>query len=137
MKAMQERAFRITFRDAESTYSELLEKDCVVTIHTKSLQLLMTEMYKTRKDLNSSFMQKIFFENENHCNLRINNEFVQPRVRSVRNGTESVRCKGPQLWHLLPRTIRNSESIAQFKANIKHWKGENCPRSCVALVFRH
>ena len=124
---IQERALRITYKDAESTYSELLEKDCAVTIHTKNLQLLMTEMYKTRNDLNPSFMQEIFLENESHYNLRSNNDFVQPRVRSVGNGTESVRFKGPQLWQILPQTIRNSESLAHFKANIKDWKGENCP----------
>ena len=77
----------------------------------------MTEMYKTRNDLNPYFMQEIFFENESHYNLPNNNAFVQPRVRSMGNGTESVRFRGPQLWQIL----------AQFKANIKHWKGENCP----------
>ena len=111
---IQESALRITYKDAESTYSELLEKDCAVTIHTKNLQLLMTEMYKTRNDLNPSFMQEIFCENESHYNLRNNNEFVQPRVRSVGNDTESVRFKGPQLWQMLPQTIRNSGSLAQF-----------------------
>ena len=90
---IRERALRITYKDDGSTYSELLEKDCAVTIHTKNLQLLMTEMYKTRNDLNPSFMQEIFCENESHYNLRNNNEFVQPRVRSVGNGTESVRFK--------------------------------------------
>ena len=119
---IQERALRIIYKDAESTYSELLEKDCAVTIHTKNLQLLMTEMYKTRNDLNPSFMQEIFCENESHYNLRNNVEFVQPRVRSVGNGTESIRFKGPQLWQMLPQTIRNSGSLAQFKANIKNWK---------------
>ena len=57
---IQERALRITCKDAESTYSELLEKDCAVTVHTKNHQL-RTEMYKTRNDLNPSFMQEIFF----------------------------------------------------------------------------
>ena len=32
------------------------------------------------------FMQKIFCENMTHYNLRNNNEFIQPRVRSVNNG---------------------------------------------------
>ena len=127
---------RIIYKDAESAYSELLEKDCAVTIHTKNLQLLMTEMYKTRNDLNPSFRQEIFCENESHYNLRNNNEFVQPRVRSVGNGTDSVRFKGPQLWQMLLQTIRNSGSLAQFKANIKNWKGEIVHASCVALSFR-
>ena len=54
-------------------------------------------MHKTRNDPNPSFMQEIFFENESHYNLCNNNEFVQPRVRPVGNGTESVRFKDPQL----------------------------------------
>ena len=81
--------------------------------------MLMTEMYKTRNNLNPSFMQEIFCENMTHYNLRNNNEFIQPRVRSVNNGSESVRFKGPQLWQTLPPTIRNSESLYQFKTKIK------------------
>ena len=123
---IQERALRITYKNTESTFSDLLQWDCAVTIHTKSLQILLTEMYKTRNDLNPSFMQEIFCENITHYNLRNNNEFIQPRVRSVNNGSESVRFKGPQLWQTLPPTIRNSESLYQFKTKIKNRYGENC-----------
>ena len=101
--------------------SRLLQKDCAVTVHTKNLQILMIEMYTTRNDLNPSFMQEIFCENTICYNLCTNNEFVQPRVRSVNNGTESVRFKGPQLWQTLPPTIRNSESLCQFKTKITIW----------------
>ena len=45
---IQERALRITYKDTESTFSERLQKDSAVTIHTKNLQILMIEMYKTR-----------------------------------------------------------------------------------------
>ena len=65
----------------------------------------MTEMFKPKNGLNPSFMQEILFESATHYNLRNNNEFVQPRVKSVSNGTESVRFKGPQLWQMLPTTI--------------------------------
>ena len=78
---IHERALRITYKDAESTYIELLEKDCAVTIHSKNLQLLMTEMYKNKNGLNPSFMQEIFCENATHHNLGKNNEFVRPRVK--------------------------------------------------------
>ena len=87
---IQERALRITYKDDESTYNELLEKDCAVTIHTKNLQLLMTEMYKTRNDLNPSFMQEIFCENESHYDLRNNNEFVQPTLTEIRWLTKNL-----------------------------------------------
>ena len=60
----------------ESIFSELLQKDCAVTIHTKNLQILMTEMNKTKNELNPLFMQEIFRENTTRYNLR-NNEFIQ------------------------------------------------------------
>ena len=41
---IQERALRITYKDTESAFSELLQKDSAVTIYTKNLQILMTEM---------------------------------------------------------------------------------------------
>ena len=50
----------------------------------------MTELYKTKSGLNPPFMQEIFCENVTHYNLRNDNEFVQPTVKSVSNGTESV-----------------------------------------------
>ena len=55
---MQERALRITYKDTDSTFSELLQKDIAVTIHTKNLQILMTEMYKTRNGLNPFLCKK-------------------------------------------------------------------------------
>ena len=83
-------ALRIMSKDAKSTYSELLEKECAATIHTKNLHLLMSEMYKTKNGHNPSFMEEIFHENAAHYNLRTNNEFAQPRVKSGSNGTERI-----------------------------------------------
>ena len=71
---IQERALRITYKDAGSNFSDLLQKDCAVTIHTKNLQILMTEMYKTRNDLKLSIMQEMFCENTTHYNLCNNDD---------------------------------------------------------------
>ena len=74
-----ERALRITYKDTESNFSELLQKDNAVTIHIKNLQILMTEMYKTRNGLNRSFMQEIFCDNTPYYNLRNSNEFFSTK----------------------------------------------------------
>ena len=55
---IHERALRNTYKDAEYTYSELLEKDCAVTIHTKNMQLLMTEVYKAKAGLTHHLCRK-------------------------------------------------------------------------------
>ena len=136
-KEIQERALRITYTDSESSFSELLQKDCAVTIHTKNLQILMTDMYKIRNDLNPSFRQEIFRANTIYYNLRNNNEFIQTIVRSVKNRTESVRFKGPQLWQTLPPTIRNLKSLFQLITKIKIGTKKLVHANYDAFAFRN
>ena len=72
---IQERALRITYKDTEFSLSDLLQKDCAVN-HTNNLEILMTEVYKTRNGLNPSFMQDVFQENTTNYHLRNNNELT-------------------------------------------------------------
>ena len=124
---IQERVLRIAYKDIEFTISWLLQKDSAITVYKKNLQILITEMYKPRNVLSPSFMQEIFRENKTYYNLLNDNEFFQPRVRSVNNRTESVRFKGPQLLQMLPPTVQNSQSLCQFNKKIKEWSSENFP----------
>ena len=55
---IHERALRIAYKDNVSTFDELLEMDNSVTVHQRNLQLLMLEIYKTKYDLNPSFMKQ-------------------------------------------------------------------------------
>ena len=53
---IHERALRIAYKDNVSTFEKLLEMDNSVTVHQRNLQLLMVEIYKTKYNLNPSFM---------------------------------------------------------------------------------
>ena len=86
----------------------------------------MTEIFKTQNSMNPLFMSEIFRERENMYNLRINNEFVIPRIKTVNFGSESIRYRGPQLWFSLPQDIRNTDSLSLFKSKIKRWHAEEC-----------
>ena len=44
-----------------SDYDTMLLRDNAVPIHIRNLQLLMTEVYKTKWELNPSFMKEICF----------------------------------------------------------------------------
>ena len=116
---IHERALRIAYKDYDSSFDVSLERDKAVTIHTKNLQTLMTEIFKTQKNLNPPFMNEIFRERDNIYNLRNNNEFVLPSIKTVHFGSESIRYRGPQLWFSLPQDIRNTESLSLFKSKIK------------------
>ena len=52
----QERALRIAYRGSTSQCKEFLEKDNLVSIQQKTLELLLIEIYKTKNQLNLSFM---------------------------------------------------------------------------------
>ena len=48
---LHERALRIAYKDYESSFYELLEKDGTVTIHQRNLRALAIEMYKISHNL--------------------------------------------------------------------------------------
>ena len=127
---LHERALRITYRDQESSFEDLLGYDNSVSVHQKNLQVLMIEMFKTKHGLNPPFMKEIFCPQTNHYNLRNDRDFNLPRVRSVMYGSETVRYRGPQLWCTLPVSIRHSTNLIEFKTKIKAWTGNECQCQC-------
>ena len=104
---LHERALRITYRDQESSFEDLLGFDNSVSVHQKNLQVLMIEMFKTKHGLNPPFMKGIFRPQTNQYNLRNDRDFNLPRVRSVIYGSETVRYRGPRLLCTLPVSIRH------------------------------
>ena len=72
INSLHKRALRVVYRDYNATFSELLSKDKSVTIHQRNLQLLATEIFKTKNELNPEIMGEIFtFKNVDY-NLRNN-----------------------------------------------------------------
>ena len=128
---IHERALRITYKDYESSFNTLLEKDNSVSIHTKNLQTLMIEMFKIKVNINPPFMKEIFCER----NLRNNNEFLLPRVRTTSYGSETIKYRGQRLWLSLPQHIRDAQSIIELKKQIKSWNGADCTyRLCRTFI---
>ena len=68
---IRERALQIAYQDRTSSFEELLITENSVSIHQRNLQLLVTEIYRTRMNLNPPFMKEIFVERETHNNLRV------------------------------------------------------------------
>ena len=88
----------------------------------------MIEMSKTKENQNPPFIKEIFCECSVAYNLRNNNEFLPPRVRTVSYGTETIkdRIEDNVFGSFLPQHIRNTQSIAEFKNFIKNWNGADC-----------
>ena len=59
---IHERALRIAYKDSHSCFESLLARNNPVSLHQRNLQLLLVEMFKTKENLNPSFMKDIFVE---------------------------------------------------------------------------
>ena len=73
-----------------------------LTTHQRNLQLLMTEIFKTKNDLNPTFMKDIFAERDNYYSLRNINHLQLPKVRTTIYSTENIQYRGC-LWSSLPK----------------------------------
>ena len=67
---LHEKYLRIVYSDKTSSFEELLEKDGSVTIHTRNLQVLATEMFKVYWNLAPNIAPEIFHARQNNYNLR-------------------------------------------------------------------
>ena len=105
---IHERALRITYNN-KSSFQDLLDKDNSVTIHHRNRTLAI----KTFKVLHG---------------LSPGNNFLnRRRVNSVRCGTESVSFLALIIWDILPKEIKNSQTLNAFKSKIKNWVPQECP----------
>ena len=66
---IHERALRLLYQNKNLSFSELLELDNTVTIHQRSLQVLVTEIFKVKNNLSPEIMKQVFDFHEPYYNL--------------------------------------------------------------------
>ena len=57
---IHKRVLRIVYRDYESTFQQLLKQNKSVSIHERNLQILATEIFKTKNGLNPVILEDVF-----------------------------------------------------------------------------
>ena len=122
---LHERALRVVYKNDDLTFRQLLEKDNSITIHERNLQKLAVEMFKVKHNLSPAPVQEIF-KLGNPQNLRNDKDFQIQKARTVNNGVETIRYRGPKTWDLVPKEIKESKSLSEFKRKIKDWKPQDC-----------
>ena len=99
---VQERAFRITYKDQLADFKSLLLNQNEITIHQRNLQVLMTEIYKMINHIAPHIMSSLFDIHENTHNTRQSQVPSNESRRTVNYGLETICYRAPFLWANLP-----------------------------------
>ena len=132
---LHERCMRLIYGHKTSSFEELLEQDKSVSIHTRNLQMLATEMFKVYRSMSPLIFSELFRVRDICYNLRSNSNFAVPHVKSVFHGSESISYLGPKIWDIVPLELKELTSLNAFKKGIKKWQPKNYPcRLCKQYI---
>ena len=131
---LHERALRLVFNDYSSSFQTLLMKDNSVTIHTRNIHTLATELYKVAKGLSPKIMKHVFPLKES-TRYPTRHIFQSRNVHTSSFGINSLAHLGPKIWAILPEDLKGLTSLEMFKQRVKQWNPTNCPcKFCVPYV---
>ena len=101
---------------------------------THQKQFLVTEVFKSANKLNPQFMW-CFFENlQIPYNLRCGSLVKLPGTSITTYGINSLNFRGAILWNIIPKNIKLSETLPEFKRRLKK---QLIPCNCAAYRFQY
>ena len=123
---IHERSLRIVYKASNSTFEELLKEDKSCTVDMRNMQYLAIELYKVVNGIASDLMTQTFTLKENniYCSKFI---FKTRNVDAVHYRTESLGHLGSKIWSLIPKHLKEIDSLRLFKSSIKQWNPKNVP----------
>ena len=128
-------ALKIVYNSNESC-EELLLRNNEVSIHQKQLRILATEVFKSLADaINPDFMKSYFTIKEIPYSLRNGNFLKIPSTRSKRYETNSILFRACLVWNKLPLSVKQSQSLIEFKCKTKVLKKINCSYKICSLYL--
>ena len=102
---------------SEEPYKNLLLQSSSVSVHQRHLRFLVREIYnKSTTKINPEFMWPYFNLNNITYNLRKGPMIYLPSTHSAYYGTNYVHFRASLIWSNLPRDIKSSKSVFEFKS---------------------
>ena len=112
--------------ESNDTYDNLLLQSNTISVHQRHLRLLMTEISKSISQLNPEFMWSYFTHKDMPYNLRKGPFLGLPKTHSFYYGTNAVHFRGSLIWNNLPAVVKSSDSLFEFKNEIKNIGDIDC-----------
>ena len=120
LEKLQERALRLQ-PPKTATYDDLLKRGNFLSLKAFRTRCLAVEVYKCVHGLNPTYLNDLFNEPLANYNFRDKCRRHQPQFHTYTYGFRSFKYSGSKLWNSLPRAIKNTNDINEFKKNITEW----------------
>ena len=109
---------RTEYRNFSRSVYNLLKRDKSVNIHQKNLQILATEIYKAKNDLELEIMIKRYFSLYT-ITMQFEKWSRTTRTEKLHSVLRNRKHLLPQeLWEIIPSDVRNQNSLEIFKEKI-------------------
>ena len=132
---IQKRALRLIHNDHVSSFQDIIEMTKEKTICQNNLESLTEEIYKFVNALSLPIIRDAFVIRNNKYNLRNFQCLYYSNNITAKYGAETVTCRGPEIWNLVPEETKNASSFEIFKKEIRKWKSEKCRcRMCKTYI---
>ena len=126
MERIQYRALKFVYSDHSTDYESLLKRANLPSLELARNRKILINIFKSQKGLTPSFIQDIFKTRIPRYNLRNKNNISYEHCRTVRYGLQTLSHYGAKLWNSLSMSIKDSDSLEEFKTKVNRWE----PRPC-------
>ena len=104
---VRERVPRLTHKDNEINFQTLLNENNETSVHQRSLQFLITEIYKIKNNYAPPIMHHLFQFCGNTFNLRNFRDIANHNQKTSNYALETLSYRAPFLWAKLPSEHKN------------------------------
>ena len=107
---------------AISNYDDLLTDCNAVSIHTRNLKLLLTEVFKSTQGLGPRIMHGIFTALQSRYKLRSGHTLSLPLYKKYNSafGINTFDFRAVSTWNKLPSSIKSLENLDSFTNALKN-----------------
>ena len=104
-------------------------------LHRRYCESLLKEVFKTKFDLNPSYMKSVFPDRICPYNLRSGDSIARNRIRTTKHGLQKVSHIGTQMWDSLPESDKTATSVNSFCRSLRKLDSLKCTcRLCASYV---
>lgn len=111
---------KIVYNAHEKLYEEVLAVSNDIFVHQKHLRILPIEFYKSLMKRNPDFIWDFCTIKPVPYDLRTGEKLYLPTINKPRYSLNSLIFRGNLLWNSLPTSIKISQSLLNFKNNLRH-----------------